>query len=83
MDNLDVNGTCKRPITNLKRHFCLWRNHTNAQMRESSYAIIKQPRDGNSKAKKINIKNNLLYRSYQAQLMGWMYLIIFTQTIHS
>jgi len=22
MDSLDVNDTCKRPITNLKRHFC-------------------------------------------------------------
>jgi len=29
MDSLDVNDTCKRLITILKRHFCLWRNHTN------------------------------------------------------
>ena len=27
MGSLD--DTCKRPITNLKRHFCLWRNHAN------------------------------------------------------
>jgi len=27
---LDVNCPCKRPITNFKRHFCLWRNHKNA-----------------------------------------------------
>jgi len=30
MDSLDVNDICKSPITNLKRHFCLWRDHTNA-----------------------------------------------------
>jgi len=23
MDSLDGNDTCKRPITNLKKHFCL------------------------------------------------------------
>jgi len=28
-DCLDVNDTCKRLTTNLKRHFCLWWNHTN------------------------------------------------------
>jgi len=27
---LDVNDTCRHPITNLKRHFSPWRNHTNA-----------------------------------------------------
>jgi len=30
MDSLDDNDTCKRPITNLKMHFCHWRNPTNA-----------------------------------------------------
>jgi len=30
-DRLDVNDTCKRLITNLKMHFCQWRNHTTAQ----------------------------------------------------
>jgi len=30
MDSLDVNDTCKGLITNLKRHFRLWQNHTNA-----------------------------------------------------
>jgi len=30
MDSLVVNDTCKRPITKLKRHFCLWRSHSNA-----------------------------------------------------
>jgi len=30
MDSLDVNDTCKRLITNLKVHFCQWRNPTNA-----------------------------------------------------
>ena len=27
---LDVNDACKCPIINLRRHFCLWQNHTNA-----------------------------------------------------
>jgi len=31
MDSLDVNDTCKRLITNLKMHFCQWRNPTNAR----------------------------------------------------
>jgi len=30
VDSLDVNDTCKSLITNLKRHFYLCRNHTNA-----------------------------------------------------
>ena len=30
IESLDVNDTCKHPITNLKRHFSLWRNHANA-----------------------------------------------------
>jgi len=30
MDSLDVNDTFERLITNLKMHFCQWRNHTNA-----------------------------------------------------
>jgi len=41
---------------------------------ESNYRIKKLPRrpNGNSKGKKIN-KNNSVYKSYQAQLMGWMH----------
>jgi len=27
---LDLNDACKRLITNLKMHFCLWRNPANA-----------------------------------------------------
>jgi len=50
-------------------------------IRESNYTIIKQPRNGNSKAKKT--KSNLIYGNYQAQLMGLMYLMIFTQIIHA
>jgi len=49
MDRLDVNDACKRFITNIKMHFCQWRNLTNA--RESNYTVIKLPRNGNSKAK--------------------------------
>jgi len=30
MDRLDINDTCKCPITNPKRRFCLWQNHTKA-----------------------------------------------------
>jgi len=30
MDSLDVNDTFERLITNLKMHFCQWRNPTNA-----------------------------------------------------
>ena len=30
MDSLDINDACKCLITNLKRHFCQWRNHANA-----------------------------------------------------
>jgi len=48
---------------------------------ESKYTVIKQPCSGNSKAKQIN-KSSLVYRSYQAHLMGWMYLMIFTQLDH-
>jgi len=41
-----------RFFTNTKRHFCLWRNHTNAQsMKQHS---IKPPHNENSKANKIN-----------------------------
>jgi len=50
---------------------------------ESNYTVMKLPRNGNSKTKKINKKNNSGCRTYQAQLMGWMHLIIFTQIIQS
>ena len=33
--------------------------------------------------RKIIIKNNSVYRSYQAQLIGWIHVIIFTQINHS
>jgi len=48
---------------------------------ESNCRVIKLPRNGNNKEKKINKKSNPAYRSYQAQLMGWMHFI-FAQTIH-
>jgi len=50
---LDLNDTCKRLITNLKMHFCQWRNPTNAHNPESNYTVIKPPHNGNSKAKNI------------------------------
>jgi len=50
---------------------------------ESYYTVIKLPRNGNRKAKKINKKYNSVYRSYQAQLMGWIHMTLFTQIIHS
>jgi len=58
MDSLDVNDTCKRPITNLKSHFCLWRNYTNTKnpQREVYSSLIKLPRNTNSEAKKISKK---------------------------
>jgi len=49
---------CKRPITNLKRHFCVWGKHT-IQMHailESNHRVIKLPRNGSRKAKKLNKK---------------------------
>jgi len=46
-------------------------------IRESNYTVIKQPCNGNSKAKQVN-KNSSVYRSYHAKLMGWMHLMIFT-----
>ena len=49
---------------------------------EGNYTVIKLPRNGNSKAKKIN-KNNSVHGSYQTQLMGWNHLMIYTQVIHS
>jgi len=56
MDSLDVDDICKSSITNLKTHFCLWRNHTNAHNPQKLFCSNKLPRNGNSKAKKINIK---------------------------
>jgi len=44
---------------------------------------MKLLRNGNSKAKDIKQKSNSGYRTYQAQLMGWMHLIILTRIIHS
>jgi len=49
---------------------------------ESNYTVIKLPSNGNSKTKEINEKYNSVYRSCQAQLMGWKHLITFTQIIH-
>jgi len=49
---------------------------------ESNYTVIKLPSNGNSKTKEINEKYNSVYRSCQAQLMGWKYLITFTQIIY-
>jgi len=45
--------------------------------RKRNYTVIKQRHNGDSKAKKT--KGNSVYRSHQAQEMGWMYLIIFTR----
>ena len=50
---------------------------------ESNHTVMKLPRNENSKEKKYQQKNNSVCRSYQAQLTGWMRLVIFTQTIHS
>jgi len=44
---------------------------------ESNYTVMKLPRNGNINTK-ILTKNNSVYRSYQAQLMGWMHLTIFS-----
>jgi len=51
-------------------------------IRESNYAVIKQPRNGNRKEKKVN-ENNSICKSYQAQPMEWMHLMVFTQIIHA
>jgi len=83
MDSLDVNDMCKGLVTNLNRHFCAWRNHTNAHNQRNNYTVMKLLRNGNSKAKDIKQKSNSGYRTYQAQLMGWMHLIILTRIIHS
>jgi len=44
---------------------------------ESNCTSIKLPRNGNFKAK-ILTKYNSVYKSCQAQLKGWKYLMIFT-----
>ena len=77
---LDDNDTCKRLITNLKRHFCLWRNYKMHTIQESNYRVIKLPCNSSSKVKKINIHFSL--QKFQVQPMGWMHLIIFIQIIH-
>ena len=45
MDSLVVNKTCKCPITKLKRHFCLWRNHTYAHNPWKSNCTVIKPVD--------------------------------------
>ena len=65
---------------------CIFVNGEILQMQtihESNYTVIKLPHNGNSKAKNNYQKNNSVYRSYQAQIMGWMYLIIFSLINHS
>jgi len=79
---LDVDDTCKRPIANLNRHFVHGEIIQMNTIHESNYTATKQPRNGNKSAKKLT-KNSSVYRSRQARLMGWMYLMIFTQIIHS
>jgi len=49
----------------------------------SNYIVMKLPRNGKSKLKKINKTKIQFVRSHQAQLMGWMHLMIITQIIHS
>jgi len=49
---------------------------------ESTYTVIKLPRNGNCKAKKTT-KHNPVCTSYQAQLMWEMHLIIFTKIIYA
>jgi len=68
MDSLGFNDTCKRPITNLKRHFVcgdIIQMHT---IHDGNQTVIKQPRNGNRR-KKLT-KNSQVYISFQAQLMG-------------
>jgi len=81
MDSLDVNDSCKRPITNLKRRFVHGEFIQMHTIHESSYTIMNQLHNGNSETKEIN-KNSSVYRRSQAHLMGWMNLIIFTHIIH-
>jgi len=50
MDSLDVNDTRNVHLQISTGIFCLRRNHTNAHNHESIYAVIKLPRNGNSKA---------------------------------
>jgi len=45
---------------------------------ESNHTVAKLPRNGNSKAKKINKKYTSVYRNCQAQPIGWMHMTIFT-----
>jgi len=51
MDSLDVNDTCKRPITNLKGHFVYGEIIQMHTIHESNCTVIKQSRNGNSEAK--------------------------------
>jgi len=55
-DSLDVNDKWKRPLADLKRHFCAAygesiQMHT---IHESNYTVINLPLNGNNKAKKNN-----------------------------
>ena len=45
---------------------------------ESNCTVTKLPHNRNTKMK----RKLTVYRSYQAQLMGWMHLMIFIQMIH-
>jgi len=79
MDSLVVNDTCEYTIPNLKSHFVhgeVIKMHT---IHESNCKVMKQTRSGNSTAKKLTKKSNSIFRSYQAHVMGWMHLILFTQ----
>jgi len=50
---------------------------------ESKYTAIKLQRNGNSRPwRKKLTKNNSVSTTSQAQLTGWMPLMIFTQIIH-
>ena len=82
MDSLDVNDTCKRPITNLKRHFVYGEIIQIHTIHESNYTVINQPRNGSGKVKIIN-KSNSVYRSYQAQVMRRRHSMIFAYIIHA
>jgi len=80
LDSLVVNDMCKYLITALNRHFVNSEIIKMPTIHESNYTVMKQARNGNSKAKKLT-KNNSVYRSYQAHVIGWMHSIIFTQVI--
>ena len=49
---------------------------------ESNYTVIKLRCNETVRQNKLT-NQNLVYRRYQTQLMGWIHLIIFTQIIYS